>query len=318
MAISFTSRFRLGWVALLLLSSALMNGCAANRFQGPVGSFYNATQQTVGVLANYYTTRNSYEIDVYLSSVAADSTLAVQTTDAKGNPTPLGAPVFSPASIQARLDALNLVAAYAQRLNDLANTQAPANFQTAATALGTNLSTMGTTFQKLAGTSDPTANKFVGPVSSLIGTIGQMYLEQKRDAAIQKAVQDGAPQVDIILAQVRDDMDKIFALEVVTGANEKLALLIAAYNHDRSKLDFDQRTARLAQIKAAAEEASASVSSAPSSLVTDMMNAHAALVKSATATPKDKPLTLAALNAALEGWTNQIQTLSSQVKLLIH
>ena len=304
-------------VVPLLVSALFVAGCAANRYEAPVGNFFNATQQTVGVIAEYYNSRNSYEIDLYLQSIAADSTLKVETVDSSGNPTPLGKPVFSPASIQARLDALCLVAAYAQRLNELANTDAPAEFQSAATTLGENLSSLNKTFEKL-GASDPTASRYVGPVTTLVGIVGQMYLERRRDEAIRTGVADGAPEVDIILSQVRDDMDRVFALEVSTGANQKLAELIFAYNRDRATLNFDQRTARLARIKAAADEVSASVGSAPSSLVTNMMNAHAALVQCAAASPKSRPTTLAALNSALQQWTNQIQTLSGQVKLQIH
>jgi hypothetical protein len=253
-----------------------------------------------------------------LQGIAVDASLPVQTIDASGAATPLGRPVFSPTSIKARLDALNLVGAYAGRLYDLADTDAPTKFQSAASVLGPNLSKLDKTFQTLQGAADPSANKYVGPISSLVGTIGQMYLEQKRDDLLKKAINDGSPQVDVILAQVRDDMDHIFSQEVITGSNERLALLITAYNKDRAKLAYEQRTARLAEIRAAANEAAASVGSAPSNLVSSMMDAHKALVQAASSTAKNKPINLQGLNTALEEWTTQIQTLSAQVKLLTH
>jgi hypothetical protein len=304
--------------SILLLTCIVLCGCAVNRYQAPVSTFRDKTHQTIGVLSDFYSSRNAYEIDIYLESVAADISLPVQTVDANGIPTPLGKPVFSPASMKARLDALNLIGAYAGRLYDLANTDAPTKFQSATTLLGQNLSSLDKTFQTLQGASDPTASKYIGPISSLIGTIGQMFLEHKRDELITKAITDGAPQVDVILSQIRDDMDRIFSLEVITGSNEKLATLMTAYNHDRGRLSFEQRTARLSEIKAAAAEASASVGSAPSNLVTSMMNAHEALVQVARSSKDAKPANLAALNSALEAWTTQIQSLASQVKLLIH
>jgi hypothetical protein len=304
--------------SILLLTCIVLCGCAVNRYQAPVSTFRDKTHQTIGVLSDFYSSRNAYEIDIYLESVAADISLPVQTVDANGIPTPLGKPVFSPASMKARLDALNLIGAYAGRLYDLANTDAPTKFQSATTLLGQNLSSLDKTFQTLQGASDPTASKYIGPISSLIGTIGQMFLEHKRDELITKAITDGAPQVDVILSQIRDDMDRIFSLEAITGSNEKLATLMTAYNHDRGRLSFEQRTARLSEIKAAAAEASASVGSAPSNLVTSMMNAHEALVQVARSSKDAKPTNLAALNSALEAWTTQIQSLASQVKLLIH
>jgi len=303
---------------LLFPCVLLFSGCAASRYSAPVASFRDKTHQTIGVLSEFYSSRNSYEIDLYLQGIAVDASLPVQTIDASGAATPLGRPVFSPTSIKARLDALNLVGAYAGRLYDLANTDAPTKFQSAASVLGQNLSKLDKTFQTLQGAADPSANKYVGPISSLAGTIGQMYLEQKRDDLLKKAINDGAPQVDVILAQVRDDMDHIFSQEVITGSNERLALLITAYNKDRAKLAYEQRTARLAEVRATANEAAASVGSAPSNLVSSMMDAHKALVQAASSTAKNKPINLQGLNTALEEWTTQIQTLSAQVRLLTH
>lgn len=309
---------RLRHAFLLFAYIVVLSGCAANRYEAPVSTFRDKTQQTISVLGDFYSSRNSYEIDLYLQSVAADSSLPVQKVDANGVPTPLGRPAFSPASIKARLDALNLVGAYASRLYDLANTDAPTKFQSAATLLGQNLSSLDKTFQTLQGASDPSAIKYVGPISSLIGTIGQMCLEHKRDDLITKAIADGASQVDTILSQIRHDMDKIFSLEIITGSNEKLATLMIAYNNDRAGLSFERRTARLSEIKAVAAEVSASVGSAPSNLVTSMMDAHKALVRVASSSKNAKPANLAAFSSALEAWTTQIQSLASEVKVLIH
>jgi hypothetical protein len=305
-------------VALILVFSAVVSGCAANRYEAPVTTFRDETQQTIGVLGEFYSSRNSFEIDVYLRSVGTDPTQRVGTEDEHGIPTPLGKPIFSPDSINARLDALNLIGIFANRLYDLANTTAPADFQTAATSLGTNLGSLDKTFQTLEGAKDPTANKYIGPVSALIGAIGQMYLGHQRDQMIKKAISDGAPEVDKILSQLRDDMDNVFSNEVVTAAKENLASLVRAYNDDRAKLSFEQRTARLAEIKVAAAESAASVGSAPANLVSSMQDAFKALVQAMSSHQKDKPVTLAALNRALEAWTTQIQSLTVQVKLLIH
>lgn len=309
---------KLPQVSVILICLLVLSGCAAGRYQAPVSTFRDKTQQTISVLSDFYSSRNSYEIDLYLQGVAADSSLPVEKVDVNGVPTPLGKPIFSPASIKARLDALNLVGAYAGRLSDLVNTDAPAKFQSAGTLLGKNLSSLDKTFQTLQGSSDPTANKYIGPIGSLIGAIGQMFLDRRRDELISKAIADGAPQVDIVLSQIRDDMDQIFSIEIITGSNEKLATLIAAYNSERSKLTYEQRAARLAAIKAAAAEAAASAGSAPSNLVTTMMDAHKALVEAASPSKKPSINSFAAFNSALEQWTNQIQSFSGQIKLLIH
>jgi hypothetical protein len=302
----------------LVLALAVLSGCIGNRYVAPLTTFRNETRQTVGVLSDFYASRNSYEIDIYLQTIAADKSQKVQEKDAQGHPTPLGAPVFSPAGIKARMDALNLVGVYAGKLYDLANPDQSASFSNAANALGKNLSSLSDTFQKLGGTSDPTAKNYIGLISGLVGTIGQMYIDRKRDELITNAIRTGAPQVDAILSQIRDDMDKIFSLEVTTGANEKLATLIHAYTEDREKLTYEQRISRLAEVKAAANEAAAAVGSAPSNVVAAMMDAHTKLVKFANSPKNQRPGSFAEFNSALQGWTTQIQTVAGQIKLIIH
>jgi hypothetical protein len=210
-----------------------------------------------------------------------------------------------------------LVGVYAGSLNDLATATGPAAFQTAATSLGGNLGSLDKTFQTLAEKKDPTANKYIGPISSLVGAIGQMFLEQKRDQLIAQAVKQGAPLVDTILSAVSDDMDSIFSLQVITGANERIAELVNAYNLDRKKLTYEQRTARLAEIKGASIEAANSAGSAPAALVTAMKNANDALMKVATE-KKHSPATFQSLLSALQTWSNQIQTLAGQINTLVH
>jgi hypothetical protein len=301
---------------VLLLGCLIGGGCSSNRYIAPATTFKTSTNQTVSVISAFYTSRNSYEVQLYLSEVAADANVEVGVTDSAGNPTPLGHPVFSPASIKARLDALSLVGVYASRLYSLANTSAPSDFATAATALGTNLKSLDTTFQSL-GAKDATANSYVGPISSLIGTIGKMYLNGERDKLVKEAIQNGGPQVNVILSQIKDDMDKIFSLEVITGANEQLATAVAVYNRDRKGLSYDQRVARLAEIYSLSNEVSAATSSAPSKLVSSMLDANNALLKSAAASKQDKQMSLASLNDALSAWVSQIQTLVTQIKPLI-
>jgi hypothetical protein len=302
---------------LILFGCVSFAGCANNRYTAPVTAFQASTNQTISAISTFYTSRNSYETQLYLNDIAADPTLTVGTVDASGHPTPLGQPVFSPASIKARLDALSLVGVYAARLYDLANTTAPADFATASTALGTNLKSLNATFQSL-GAGDKTASSYVGPIASLVGTIGKMYLSDKRDTLVKVAIQEGGPQVNTILSQIKDDMDNIFSVEVVTGANQELAAAIVAYNNtDRSKMTYDQRVARLAEISAAADAATSATASAPSKVVSSMMDANNALLKSASATKQDKQTSLASLNDALTAWVSQIQTLATQIKPLV-
>jgi hypothetical protein len=301
-----------------LLCCFLLSGCLHNRYIAPVTAFRSSTTQTISVISTFYSSRNSYEAKLYLNDIANDPALAVARIDATGHPTPLMQTTFSPAQIKARLDALSVIGVYASRLYDLANTTAPADFATAATALGTNLTSLDKTFQKLGTAGDPTASSYIGPIASIVGTIGKIYLNDKRDKLVKVAIEDGGPQVNIILSLIKTDMDNIFSNEVITAANDELASDILAYNKDRATLTYDQRVARLAIISSAAATATSATASAPSQLVSSMMDANNALLKSAASSNnKDKQMTLASLNDALGTWVNQIQTLATEIKPLI-
>lgn len=296
------------------LALAFLTACSVNRYRTPVGAFRDRVQQSTAVLADYYASRNAHEIDLYLTEIAADPDLEVLLTGPDGKPTPIGKPTFSPAAIRARLDALDLIGVYATRLASLANSEAPANFHDAASLLGQNLGTLDKTFQSLQGQKDPTANQYIGPVANLIGAFGAMVLESKRDAALTKAIQQAAPEVNKILALVKNDLDTVFQPLAVTGANQRLATLTTAYRQDRRKLTYEQRKARLVEIKDAVRARSSDLTSAPSSVVTSLGAAHDALLRLAQS--KRRPADFSEFTSSMEIWTSRITYLSGQVRTL--
>jgi hypothetical protein len=299
-----------------LAASTVLCGCLTSRYLVPATRFRDTTQQTVSVLGALYSSRNSYEVALYLNDVATDPRLPIELVDKNGHTTPLGNPVFSPASVKARLDALTLVGTYAARLYDLASSQAPAQFETSAQALGSNLTALGSTFQSLDAKGDSTAIAYAAPVSALVGIVGEMYLAKRQDILITAAIEKGGPVVTTILGMLRDDMDGIFANQIVTGLNASLATLIQRYNIDRSTLSYEERKTRTAEITAVMNEEEVSMASAPASLVITMMEANNALIKLASGPSKDRQLNLAAVNSALDAWSAQIHTLVTQIKPL--
>lgn len=304
--------------AILTLCVVVMGvtGCAVNRYKAPVGNFRDKTIRSTAVLADFYASRNQFEVDLYLDEVAADPTMQVLLTNVDSTPTPLGKPVFSPASLGARLDALDLIGAYANRLADLASSDAPAKFKDAAALLGRNLGNLNGTFAALGGGGDPTANKYIGPISNLIGAIGEMVLEAKRDQLITTAITKAAPEVDQILTLVKDDLDTIFSLQVNTGANQRFSTLVATYNADRRNLSYEARKSRLSDIRDAAANRSEDVAAAPSGLVTSMSDSHQALVRLAKS--KRTPADFSQFNAALEIWASRIEMLATQLRAIVN
>jgi hypothetical protein len=118
-----------------------------------------------------------------------------------------------------------------------------------------------------------------------------------------------------VLGLVRDDMDTLFGVQVRTGEADRFATLVFAYNNDRPHLSYEQRKARLEEIRTA-HRAKASVGDAvPSALVTSMTDAHAALVELARSSRS--PANFVEFNAALELWAARVEYLAGQLKALI-
>jgi len=69
---------------LVIAYSAVASGCASNRYEAPVTTFRDKTQQTIGVLGDFYSSRSSSEIDVYLGTIATDPTQRIAMLDERG------------------------------------------------------------------------------------------------------------------------------------------------------------------------------------------------------------------------------------------
>ncbi len=146
-----------GWArslpaASLALVLALLPGCKTpGSFREPVAQFQMGTAQASTALGGYYAEMNRFERNLYLDERLYDTGLEVLATDASGQPTPLLGKVFTPESIQARMDAIALLGVYAERLVTLAGSEVPGKLPESAQPLGQQLGGLGQQLQTLAG-----------------------------------------------------------------------------------------------------------------------------------------------------------------------
>src|SRR5262249_35371583 len=175
-----------GRIPAVLLLFTLMLGfvaCDNGEFKERIADF----QQSVGLasssIGTYFTEMNQFERELYLQDVYLHPGKTVQPkwrTDPASQAVKPG--LFGPFnddSIKARTDAITLLGRYGQRLTELAGTDAPERFNSAAQALGNNLFNLQSTFQQLSGNGDPSAKDFVSPIGKIIGAIGKMIIEKK-------------------------------------------------------------------------------------------------------------------------------------------
>jgi hypothetical protein len=287
--------------------------CASAGWPAPIDDFKTNVDKTVGVVSDYYSALNEYERHIYLETAFVDPSLEIVAVDASGAATPLVGRVFSAEAIRARTDALALVGVYARRLADLAGSKAGATFAANADALGKDLASLAETFSTLAET-DVRAKPYVQPISTLVGVIGQVFLEGQRELALQKAVADGAPAVDQILRTIEDDLTAAVDPLRKSGEKQLLAQLVHDYNVNRMTWTKARRRRQITDIEKAAQGYNAALLLNPADVVSGLRDAHDALV--AYARSRKLPSDLSAVASAMEIYAQRVDRAAQAVRTL--
>lgn len=304
-------------IAIMLLSTILLTGCVTARFTEPTTSFRDSINTSGAAIGIYYAEINQFEREIYLDERLYDPTKEVLSIDEQGKPTPLIGALFSAESIKARTDAIALLGVYAKRLGELAGSEAPKQFAEGTQILGDNLFNLQKTFEKLSKddeekeTIDATAKNYSGPIGTIVGVIGRIYLEKQRDAAVMEAIENGAPAVRTVLALLQKDLTEVIDPLKKLGLKQKLADRVTYYNDNR-KASFEQRRQILKEIDAAASRYEAALTANPANLIQTMSEAHESLIKYAGS--PETPQTLAELLTALETFKNHTQEVADAVK----
>jgi hypothetical protein len=237
-------------------------GCSTTNFAPPIASFQKSVSTSSAAIGTAFNNLNEIQRQLYLDEVALDPEKDVGTTDPSGAPTPLLGRTFQAPSIKARMDSLALLGTYAQKLTDLIGNSPAEQLSQIAKRTGSSLTSLDKTFADLSSSAyDPTAIKYINPVSDLIGALIKMYYEHRRDEAIRDAVNTGAPAVTKILEGIEID----------------------EFHEMRGGMDLLQRQKLLQEINKCAAAYEASIEFNPSALIDSMRQAHDALIKYANA-----------------------------------
>lgn len=294
------------------LALVVLQGCVSVTLREPIGTFQQGVAQASASLGAYYTELNRFERELYLDERLYDPTQEVLATDARNQPTPLLGKVFKPESIRARQDAIALLGLYADRLMALAGSEAPPQFSAGAKVTGEHLGALAQRVSALAEQGDSTAAKYVGPVTALVGVLGDMYLEQRREEALVLAVEKGAPRVRAIIDLLESDLVDVIQPQRLTGLKQGLAMRVAYYNDAREKLTLAERREVLRDIAGAVEQYEALVVFNPTELTGALRDAHEGLV--AFAKSERKPRNFDEFLAVMKGFQGRIDLASEAVK----
>jgi len=301
-----------GWAALALVL-ALAPGCKTpGSYREPVARFQTGTAQASLALGQYYAGMNRFERDMYLDERLYDPGLEVLATDARGQPTPLLGSLFSPESIQARMDAIALLGLYAERLATLAGAQDPGKLPEGSRVLGQQLGALGQQLEGLSKKGDGSASKYVAPVTTLVGVLGSLYLENKQGQALQQGIEQGEPQVRAIIDLMEADLVEVLGPQRLTGAKQALAARVGFYNTHKDKLSLAERRAVLEDIRRASEDYEALVVANPVELARALRDAHEELVRFARAGRSVE--SFAELAAAMQAFQGRVEVAASAVQ----
>ncbi|WP_309894474.1 hypothetical protein [Archangium sp.] len=301
-----------GWAALALVL-ALAPGCKTpGSYREPVARFQTGTAQASLALGQYYAGMNRFERDMYLDERLYDTGLEVLATDARGQPTPLLGSLFSPESIQARMDAIVLLGLYAERLATLAGAQSPGKLPEGSRVLGQQLGALGQQLEGLSKKGDGSASKYVAPVTTLVGVLGSLYLENKQGQALQQGIERGEPQVRAIIDLLEADLVEVLGPQRLTGAKQALAARVVFYNTHKDKLALAERRAVLEDIRRASEDYEALVVANPVELARALRDAHEELVRFARAGRSVE--SFAELSAAMQAFQGRVEVAASAVQ----
>ncbi len=285
-------------------------GCFSTKFTEPVVSFQQSINKSSFIIIDYYEKANEFEREIYLNECLFNPEKELLIQD-NGKSTPLLHAILSPDSIKARADALVLFGIYANRLAELAGNEAPEVFRKGSIELGDNLKNLGKTFSNLSK-DDTDAVLYSGPVSKIVGVLGEMYLIKSRNGAIENAVKIGYPAVNKILNQLQKDLNNIIIPLQKIGLKQKIAEMSIYYNENRKKLTLTRRKTELARINKVIVEYNELLSSNPANLIQEMKQTNNALGKYAetSGSPKD----FAEFASVLDRFNRNLQLFAEGVK----
>lgn len=307
-------RLQLGLVVLLL--SCILISCAGRPSHTTITEFAQTTEQGVEVISDYYTQLNDYELELYLEERALNPKLEVLKTDAKGNRTPLFGPQFDPKGIQARVRLLKQLENYCTQLASLSSGREEKAFKTQMAALSANLTQVKDRLDSLSGQGggDQDLKKYVNPIGTIVGIIGQALVERKREKAIRKVILENAASIDSVLDFLQKDIETFVDPTRIAGEQIRLLLWVEYYNDNKGKLTVEQRRETLAKIEQIVAKTSLLSRAKPSHIVGTLREAHAALVDATKASETGA----AAGNffALLQEYKSEIQELIAATKEL--
>lgn len=314
-----------GFVTLLAL--LVTCGCQHQQMAAQITGFDEAVAAGAEAISAYYTGLNDQEYALYFELLEIDPqfevgdrikfTLVAANGDREDAfiDSPLKQPPFPMESIQARIRLLKQLTEYSRNLAALAGAESPSQFQANVSTLKDRLISLDGALRKLADKGeDKDAEKYIGPLSTIVGIVGKWSLDERRWREIRASVIEAELPINALLDGVAKDLDSYVDPVLDLAAEDRYTTAIVYYNLRRKDLTSEQRTRMLQEIRDYKVAYDAARLQKPSSVVLQLKKAHAQLVK--VAKSDRAPRDVAALNAELALFKDDVDQLKSAVRAM--
>jgi hypothetical protein len=264
--------FFLAWSLALLLA-----GCATPaQYQEPLAHFVEGAQTTRKAVRPLFADYEKHRRDVRVEqAVLARQPLAPI----------LAIPELPPEAVQVRLDILDAIVAYGERLAAVAGSDIETRFEKQTGALAKSVAALGSSIGAAGGTTKSDLEKYAEPVGKLVASLGKLYLEEKRSEILAVAVREGDPSVRRLLDLLEEDLEGMHGQRALR-LKQHYAELSATYNKriaEGGDLFPDakllERRKEAAKVRQAYEAWEAFTAANPAEAIRGLRRAHTALVE---------------------------------------
>lgn len=294
---------------LALLTATLSIGCGPEKYRTPISKFQTASAVVVESTRVYVSELNKVERDNYiLEQVGNKAKIKLDEIEA--------AQVFGKEGLQARLDALDVLAGYGDLLSKVANSDAPEKVKAQADGLKTSLGSLSATVSGLAGADDTKFKSALGPVTAIIGEVLDFIIQRKITEALDRAILSGEGPINNMLSVIGSDIEIAYERKRNAFSNLRV-MLVDAYNREWEKGDkADPEKLRTygERIRAHEDRWEEFGNANPKEGLAAMAKAHAALVSYARS--RKKIVDFGTLVDAMESFAARAQRLGQAVQAL--
>jgi hypothetical protein len=215
---------------------------------------------------------------------------------------------LSSEALEIKLELLGILSEYADAIAKISASKSPQKFQD-------NVSRLSAAFANIEGKfeSSPSSTQYVGPLASIAGVLGKLYLENLQWNTIRDVIIKTSPEVDKLLGYLKTDLElaeKVYDTQFASTAKN-----LREYYNDRGRLTLSltQRQEILKQLSAITKTRRLLASSSPSSSIENLIKVNLELNRLAQSS---QPGNISELRQLLSNYEDDLLAVRNAVVLL--